>query len=157
MPLLHLEHFLIQPADLDETAAWWCDILGLKEGPHPDFGFPVKWLYIEATDVVHMTPGGSEVSEARKSTLGQQSEETYGSGVVDHVAFRCSGLREMLEHLHEKSVDVRQRQVDNQLYQLFLIDPNGLKVELNFDFGEVQRVPAELLPKGLHIENPSDS
>jgi len=36
MPLHHLEHFLIQPDNLEETAAWWCDVLGLEEGPHPD-------------------------------------------------------------------------------------------------------------------------
>ncbi|SVB04040.1 uncharacterized protein METZ01_LOCUS156894, partial [marine metagenome] len=66
MPLEHLEHFLIQPKNLEETAEWWCEVLGLEEGPHPDFGFPVKWLYIGNRDVVHMTTGGPNVSDARK-------------------------------------------------------------------------------------------
>ena len=82
MPLHHLEHFLIQPENLDETAAWWCDVLGLEEGPHPDFGFPVKWLYIGANDVVHMTTGGANVSDARKTYLGQQSEAVYGLSLI---------------------------------------------------------------------------
>jgi hypothetical protein len=30
MPAHHLEHFLIQPADLEVTAAWWCDVLDLE-------------------------------------------------------------------------------------------------------------------------------
>ena len=98
MPLHHLEHFLIQPENLEETAAWWCDVLGLEEGPHPDFGFPVKWLYIGDNDVVHMTTGGADVSDARKNYLGQQSEAVHGAGVVDHIAFRCTGLAETLAH-----------------------------------------------------------
>ena len=101
MPLHHLKHFLTQPENLKETAAWWCDVLGLEEGPHPDFGFPVKWLYIGDNDVVHMTTGGANVSDARKNYLGQQSEVVNGSGVVDHIAFRCTGLGDTLAHLLE--------------------------------------------------------
>ena len=150
MPLHHLEHFLIQPQNLEDTAAWWCDVLGLEEGPHPDFGFPVKWLYIGDCDVVHMTTGGPNVSDARKSYLGQQSAAVYGSGVVDHVAFRCTGLEVMLKHLQKKSVDIQKRRVDDQgLFQLFLLDPNGVKVELNFDADEVTEVDPELLNENL--------
>ena len=146
MPVHHLEHFLIQPADLEATAAWWCDVLGLEEGPHPEFGFPVKWLYIGEKDVVHLTPGGSDVAEERKRYLGQQSTDVVGTGVVDHVAFRCTNLRHMLAHLREKKVDVKHRRVNDQaLYQLFLLDPNGVKVELNFDVDEVYGVEDELL------------
>ena len=152
MPLHHLEHFLIQPDNLEETAAWWCDVLGLEEGPHPDFGFPVKWLYIGDNDVVHMTTGGDNVSDARKNYLGQQSEAVHGSGVVDHIAFRCTGLAETLAHLRRKSVAVQKRRVDDQaLYQLFLLDPNGVKVELNFDADEVKEVDPELLGEDLKM------
>lgn len=101
MLLHHLKHFLTQPENLKETAAWWCDVLGLEEGPHPDFGFPVKWLYIGDNDVVHMTTGGANVSDARKNYLGQQSEVVNGSGVVDHIPFRCTGLGDTLAHLLE--------------------------------------------------------
>ena len=152
MPLHHLEHFLIQPENLDETAAWWCDVLGLEEGPHPDFGFPVKWLYIGENDVVHMTTGGTNVSDARKIYRGQQSEVVHGSGVVDHIAFRCTGLAETLTHLRRKSVAVQKRRVDDQaLYQLFLLDPNGVKVELNLDADEIKEVDRELLGEELKM------
>ena len=108
-------------------------MLGLEEGPHPEFGFPVKWLYIGKNDVIHLTRGGFNVSERRKSYLGQQSTEVTGTGVVDHVAFCCTILRHILAHLREKKVDVKHRRVNDQaLYQLFLLDPNGVKVEINF-------------------------
>ena len=91
-------------------------------------------------------PGGSDVAEERKRYLGQQSTDVVGTGVVDHVAFRCTNLRHMLAHLREKKVDVKHRRVNDQaLYQLFLLDPNGVKVELNFDVDEVNSVENELL------------
>ena len=62
------------------------------------------------------------------------------------MAFRCTNLRHMLAHLREKKVDVKHRRVNDQaLYQLFLLDPNGVKVELNFDVDEVNSVEDELL------------
>jgi len=145
MPLSHIEHFLIQTADIEATRDWYVRVLGMREGPHPDFKFPVVWLYLGDVDVVHLTTGGKNVSENRKRYLGQQSEEVYGSGAVDHIAFRATGLRAMLEHLQREGVDFTQRQVDDQgLYQLFMLDPNGVKIELNFANAEAAGIEPEL-------------
>ena len=99
MPLRHLEHFLIQTAEPEGTRDWYVDVLGMRVGPAPDFKFPVYWLYLGDRDVLHITEGGAEVSENRKAYLGQQSEATEGSGVIDHVGFRCTGLIEMMDQL----------------------------------------------------------
>ena len=65
--------------------------------------------------------------------LGQQSTATSGSGVVDHVAFRATGLLELIDHLKKRGVDFKERRVNDQgLYQLFLLDPNGHNVEAVF-------------------------
>jgi catechol 2,3-dioxygenase-like lactoylglutathione lyase family enzyme len=150
MPLKHLEHFLVQCADMAATRDWYVDVLGLKVGPNPDFKFPVCWLYIGDTDVLHITQGGKDVSENRKRYLGQQSEAVHGSGVIDHVAFHCTGLEEMMTHLRSRQVPFTQRQVSDQgLFQLFLIDPNGIKVELNFPNVEAQNIKAELMATDL--------
>lgn len=139
MPIEHLQHFLVQTEDLEATKDWYVDVLGLTVGPHPDFGFPVYWLYIGDKDVLHLTVGGSNVSQNRMEYLGQQSDATYGTGVLDHVAFHATGLDAMIAHLKEKNIDFNQRQVNDQaLVQLFLIDPNGLKVELNFPADEAK-------------------
>ena len=137
MPLSHLEHYLIQAEDLEATKNWYVRVLGMRDGPHPDFGFPVHWLYLGERDVLHLTQGGSKASEHRRRYLGQESEATRGSGVIDHVAFRAHGLAETIAHLDRLGVAYQERQVDDQgLYQLFLIDPNGVKVELNFAAAE---------------------
>lgn len=133
MPLEHLEHFLIQTTQLQATRDWYVDVLGMREGWHPDFKFPVVWLYLGDKDVLHLTEGGANVSQNRLSYVGQQSTQTQGTGVVDHVAFRCSDLPGMLRHLRARNITFNERMVSDQgLYQLFLFDPNGVKVELNF-------------------------
>jgi catechol 2,3-dioxygenase-like lactoylglutathione lyase family enzyme len=133
MPLHYIEHFLLQTADIEATCDWYARVLGMRRGPTPDFKIPVQWMYLGEKDVMHVTEGGANTSANRKAYVGQQSEATSGSGVIDHVAFRCSGLREMLAHLESLGIGFRQRMVSDQgLYQLFLFDPNGVKVELNF-------------------------
>ena len=150
MPLSHLEHFLIQTADLAATRDWYVKILGLRVGPSPDFKFPVCWLYLGEKDVLHLTEGGANTSENRRKFLGQQSEAIKGTGVVDHVAFRATGLPEMMEHLNQLGVKYTKRMVDDQgLFQLFLMDPNDVKVELNFANSEINGVRAELMASDL--------
>ena len=150
MPLSHLEHYLTQSADLEATKDWYVRALGMSEGPHPDFGVPVYWLYLGGRDVLHLTEGGARVSETRKRYLGQESQATHGSGVIDHVAFRASGLAEMIDHLRHLGIEFRERQADAQaLYQLFLFDPNGVKVELNFAASEAKGRRAEVMAADL--------
>jgi catechol 2,3-dioxygenase-like lactoylglutathione lyase family enzyme len=150
MPLSHLEHFLIQTANMAATRDWYVSTLGFRDGPHPDFKFPVCWLYLGEKDVIHLTEGGTNVSENRKRYLGQQSDAVQGSGVIDHMAFRCSGLQETMEHLKRSNVPFSQRQVDDQgVFQLFLMDPNGVKIELNFAASEAQGTRAEVMASDL--------
>jgi len=139
MPLSHIEHFLLQTADMEKTREWYVDVLGMRVGPSPDFKFPVFWLYLGDKDVVHVTQGGAQVSENRRRYVGQQSTDVRGTGVVDHIAFRATGLKQTIDHLNSLGIEFRQRMVSDQgLYQLFLMDPNDVKIELNFDQAEAQ-------------------
>jgi catechol 2,3-dioxygenase-like lactoylglutathione lyase family enzyme len=150
MPLSHIEHFLLQTADMDATREWYTKVLGMRVGPNPDFKFPVFWLYLGDKDVVHVTEGGKNVSENRKKYVGQESQATQGSGAIDHIAFRATGLKQMIEHLKALKVDFKQRQVNDQgLYQLFMFDPNGVKVELNYANAEAEGIRPELLASEL--------
>lgn len=154
MPLSHLQHFLIQTEDLEGTKDWFVDVLGMRVGPHPDFKFPVYWLYLGDTDVLHLTAGGKDTTENRKAYLGQQSEETYGSGVLDHVAFHATGLKDMMDHLDTRGVEYTRRQVSDQgLFQLFLLDPNGVKIELNFPNAEAADIQADVMASELEPQS----
>ena len=154
MPLSFMEHFLIQAEDIEATKEWYVKVLGFRVGPHPDFKFPVYWLYLGDRDVLHLTVGGGKVSDNRKKYLGQESQATKGSGVIDHVAFRASGLDEMIAHLQKQKVEFKERRVDDQsLYQLFLFDPNGVKVELNFAASEAKGRKATVMASEMTAPN----
>src|SRR5215475_91883 len=104
MALAFMEHFLIQSEDIEATKNWYVDVLGMTVGPCPDFKFPVYWLYVGERDVLHLTQGGARVSQNRKTYVGQESTATRGSGVIDHVAFRATGLEAMIAHLDARKI-----------------------------------------------------
>ncbi len=153
MPLSFLQHFLVQSEDIEKTKDWYVDVLGMRVGPVPDFKIPVYWLYVGDQDVLHIAQGGKNVPAARLAYAGQESTDTYGSGVIDHVAFRATGLLDMIARFQKLGVAFKERQVDAQgLYQLFLHDPNGVKIELNFDAAEAKGRKPELMATDLKRE-----
>jgi catechol 2,3-dioxygenase-like lactoylglutathione lyase family enzyme len=151
MPLSHIEHFLVAADDIDATRDWYARVLGMTSGPHPDFGFPVHWMYVGGADVVHIGPSAKMAGEIQKKYLGRTSQGgAQGTGAIDHIAFRATGLKDMLRHLRAEGVAFSQRRANGQaLFQLFFHDPNGIKIELNFDAAEAQGVEAELMASDL--------
>ena len=147
MPLSHIEHFLVAADDIDATRDWYARVLGMRPGPHPDFGFPVHWMYLADVDVVHIGPSARAAGENQKKYLGRTSQDQgAGTGAIDHIAFRATGLRAMVEHLKtEEIVFTRRRASGQALFQVFFYDPNGIKIELNYDAAEAAGVEAELI------------
>ena len=149
MPLSHIEHFLVAADDIDATRDWYARVLGMRSGPHPDFGFPVHWMYLGDTDVVHIGPSARAASENQKKYLGRtsgKSAQEDGTGAIDHIAFRASGLRAMLAHLEKEKIPFTRRRANGQaLFQVFFYDPNGIKSELNYDAAEADGVEAEVV------------
>jgi catechol 2,3-dioxygenase-like lactoylglutathione lyase family enzyme len=151
MPLSHIEHFLVAADDIDATRDWYARVLGLQSGPHPDFGFPVHWMYVKGVDIVHIGPSAKVAGEIQKKYLGRTSQGSQaGTGAVDHIAFRATGLRSMLEHLQREKIQFTQRRANGQaLFQLFLFDPNGIKIELNYAAAEAEGIAPELMASDL--------
>lgn len=146
MPLAHIEHYLIAADDMETTKNWYCSVLGMQEGWHPEFNFPVYWLYLDGKDVVHISQSAKNATDNQKTYLGRTSQNTgAGTGAIDHIAFRATGLPDMMAHLKQHKIEFKQRRANGQaLYQLFMFDPNGIKVELNFDAVEAAGVEPEV-------------
>jgi catechol 2,3-dioxygenase-like lactoylglutathione lyase family enzyme len=151
MPLSHIEHLLVAADDIDATRDWYARVLGMRSGPHPDFGFPVHWMYLGEVDVVHIGPSAKAAGEIQKKYLGRTSQDAgVGTGAIDHIAFRATGLRAMLEHLKKEKIHFSQRRANGQaLFQLFFYDPNGIKIELNYDAVEAEGIEPELMASDL--------
>ncbi len=151
MPLSHIEHLLVAADDIDATRDWYARVLGMKSGPHPEFGFPVHWMYLGEVDVVHIGPSAKAAGDIQKKYLGRTSQANEaGTGAIDHIAFRATGLRQMLLHLRAEKISFSQRRANGQaLFQLFFYDPNGIKIELNYDAAEAEGIAPELMASEL--------
>ena len=135
MPLRTLDHCSIRTVKLKESRAFYIDVLGMDEGERPDFPFPGHWLYVDGRTVVHLVGVDPEDPSGLVGYLGGDidSEALDGSGSFDHMAFRATDAAAMIERLKKEKIPYRERQVPNMdLYQLFLEDPNGITVELNY-------------------------
>lgn len=94
------------------------------------------------------------MSQNRLRYLGQQSIETHGSGVVDPIAFRATGLAQMTAHLDAHGIEYTHRQASEQeQFQLFFMDPDGLKIELGFAASEAEAITADVVAADLPGDN----
>ena len=120
-----LNHFTITAEDREKTLAFYCGLLGLQEGHRPELGFPGAWLYAGGTQaVLHI--------------YWDRPMPSQRTGVIDHMAFSARGLRDMKARFDAAGVkyDLRQ-QAGSGTWQLFSFDPNGARVELDFEASEL--------------------
>ena len=118
-----LDHFNIRTRKLDETVRFYQDVLGLEKGARPNFAFPGAWMYSEGRPVVHLVDI-SRTDEPQKPD----------SGVVHHVAFISRNFAGMKQRLESGGFKYEARQVPGgDLWQIFVDDPNGVLIELNYE------------------------
>jgi catechol 2,3-dioxygenase-like lactoylglutathione lyase family enzyme len=136
---LSLNHYSIRTTELAACERFYCGLLGLVVGPRPPFPFPGLWLYAGDTSVwanacVHIIGIDRNDPEGLQQYLGDRDEASLqGSGALDHVAFFATGLAQTLQRLRDQGVPARERTVPLlNLHQVFVDDPNGVVVELNF-------------------------
>jgi len=119
MPATAPNHFTVLTDDVPATVAFYCDILGLTDGPRPALGFDGAWLYAGGEAIVHI--------------VGERPRSELKAGVIDHMAFSATDLRSTLAMLDGKGMKYQFRQqIGTRIWQIFLHDPNGAKVELDF-------------------------
>ena len=143
---IKLEHYNLMTGRLRETVDFYAKVLGLYEGFYPVELGPGAWLY-DSTDspVVHMQEIDATSFEARKAmTAGRikggardgaptDFEKVYGSGAIDHIAFACEDIDGFKDRLTRLEVPFGETGLASAtIRQLFLRDPNGIVVELNF-------------------------
>ena len=123
MPALAMNHFTLLTKDVAATEEFYGDILGLKSGYRPPISRPGVWLYAGDYPVLHVIDPANMPSQAQ--------------GVLDHMAFTGSGLKEIVGKLKRRGMRYELRQQgETGAWQLFFHDPNGAKVELDFAKGE---------------------
>jgi catechol 2,3-dioxygenase-like lactoylglutathione lyase family enzyme len=125
MALGRLDHVLVLTDDLEATKDFYCEALGLEVGERPALEFPGLWLYLEGAPCLHIAERASY--EAHAATLGLQV-----GAAVDHVAFTGADYERLVARLEAARVDAVTNAVASAgLRQLFVTDPNGVRVEVN--------------------------
>ena len=132
MPVTEINHYFVRANDLERTKQFYCDMLGFEVMPRPDFPFPGYWLGVNGKIQVHMGPHGVPNSELYY--LGTSPKSAIdNSGVVDHIAFLATEPEKFAKRFDETGLAARRRYFPEfQLFQMFVKDPNGLTIELNF-------------------------
>lgn len=120
-----MNHFTITAEDRERTLAYYCGLLGLVQGQRPDLGFPGAWLY---------PPGGTQ---AVLHIYWDRPMPEPRTGVIDHMAFTARDLKAVKARFDERGLRYElRRQAGAGTWQLFSFDPNGARVELDFDAAE---------------------
>jgi catechol 2,3-dioxygenase-like lactoylglutathione lyase family enzyme len=120
MTLHRLDHYNIETIHPDATVAFYCDVLGCVNAPErrPAVPVPGTWLLVDGHPAIHV----NFVDDDRAAR----------TGAIDHVAFEASGFLDMCERLD--SLGVAYEAVESpqfNLLQLYVIDPNQIRVEIN--------------------------
>ncbi len=127
MPTLGLDHYNLRAPRpvMAALRAFYCEVVGLTEGPRPPFESFGYWLYAGAQAVLHL-------SETRS---GEAAPAPAGN--FDHAAFACRGRAEFEARLAQQGVPYRVARVPGSgEVQIFCRDPAGNGVELNFPAAE---------------------
>jgi catechol 2,3-dioxygenase-like lactoylglutathione lyase family enzyme len=146
MEIKRVDHYSIRTVDLDASKRFYTEVIGLKEGPRPPFDFPGYWLYsgeppadlsnaAKNYGLVHLMGPAKGLTEY----LGDRDPASLkgGTGPLDHVAFAATGRDAMVERCKRNKVEFFERDVPLLgIRQMFLKDPDGVTIELNYPASE---------------------
>ncbi len=130
--IIGLNHVTIGALDRARTLDFYCTLLGLLEGPRPDLGFPGAWLY---------APGRIEPGAALLHVVFGRPAPAATPGTINHLAFTARDLAAVKARLDARGWRCELRRQAGHTatpapWQLFVHDPDGTRVELDFDGAE---------------------
>lgn len=125
--VLGIHHFTIRcsSTELESVRDFYCDVLGMKEGPRPNFDFPGHWLYVGDVALLHL----AAILPDQQSRIAERCISGF-----DHVSLAGAQLDAARKLLADLGIAFEELPVPGwPLWQIFLRDPVGSKIELTFD------------------------
>jgi catechol 2,3-dioxygenase-like lactoylglutathione lyase family enzyme len=119
--LQELDHVTCRSTDLQRTLSFYEAVLGLRRGPRPPFGVPGAWLYAGARPALHVVERPIDGRDA----------------AIDHVGFIARGRAAITAKLQAAGIHYELTALpDGSALQMFLLDPDGARLELVFKHRE---------------------
>jgi catechol 2,3-dioxygenase-like lactoylglutathione lyase family enzyme len=116
-----LNHVNIETTDIDRSASFYTNVLGLVSGQRPNFDRPGYWMYMDNVPIIHI------ISPLPDNKLLTGSKHA----AISHFALRIKDFEAMREHLTDLSIPYTETSVPNSnRRQFFINDPDGVVVEL---------------------------
>ena len=142
MGIRKLAHYSIRTTDVERSCAFYERVLGFRRGYRPPFAFPGAWLYMGDDErdfgTVHIIGVDPNDPSGLAAYLGDKALPQTGTGSLDHIAFLAEGVVQMWDTLRAEGIPWRDRTVPSLgLHQVFIEDPSGVTIELNYSAEEV--------------------
>ncbi|MFP6711639.1 MAG: VOC family protein [Rhodospirillales bacterium] len=119
--ILELNHVNIETQDVDRSAKFYSEVLGLESRERPEFDRPGHWMYLGNMPIVHII----EPLPDNKLLTGSKD------AAISHFALRIKDYEAMRDHLDKMEIDYAEVHVPgSNRRQLFIDDPDGVFVEL---------------------------
>lgn len=121
-----LDHVTLVVTDLERSAAFYVDLLGMRRVERPVFGFPGLWFQAGTTQI-HLI-----LKHEKSSYAGlPDAPPEAGAGRVFHFAFEVADCHAAVERLKSAGVRVRGTGLrPDGCHQVWCYDPDGHVVEL---------------------------
>ncbi len=121
--MVTLAHINVGTDNLSASVDFYTEVVGLTAGPRPNFASVGAWMYAGDVALVHLV-------EHTHIARGPDSAPT---GAIDHVALDETDLAAFKQRLGQLGVAFTEQPIpDNEGWQVFVVDPNGVKLEFNF-------------------------
>ena len=121
-----IDHVTLVVNDLERSAAFYVDLLGMRRVERPSFGFPGLWFQAGNTQI-HLILKHDKSSYAGLPDAPPEA----GAGRVFHFAFEVPHFETAVERLKSAGVKVRGTGLrPDGCHQLWCYDPDGHIVEL---------------------------
>ena len=135
MTIKTLDHYNIQTARLQDTVAFYVEILGFSKGYRPGVRGTGAWLYADGRPYVHINVIDDDLAGP--------------TGPINHVAFETANEPGDFEAMQAKLAEhglpfeVNDSRPRIPLRQIFLHDPNGIRLELNYRDAPLEPPPED--------------
>ena len=116
-----LDHITVLTENLELTKDFYINILGMAiDNNRPPFKFDGVWLSLNKRAVVHIV------------VKNEHKVNKDVAPTLDHIAFKAIDILNIKKHLQKNAISYEEKITpDNKITQIFIKDPNGIKIELS--------------------------